>query len=84
MMTFNDFVQKDDLQIKTTSNIKAFQVFSSLSSNDVGVFLRDGPFENDKRIVFLHLSNRTQWVCYMDENFFDSYGSAPPNKLSRF
>ena len=48
MMTFNDFVQKDDLQNKTTSNIKAFQVFSSLSPNDVGAYLRDGPFENDK------------------------------------
>ena len=47
MMSFNDFVQKYKLKNKATSNIKIYQVLSSLSMNDVGICLRDGPFKND-------------------------------------
>ena len=52
--------------------------------NDVGIYLRDGPFKSDIGIVNLHPSKGTQWVCYINENFFDSYGCSPPKKLSKF
>ena len=44
-MTFNDFVRKHNLKNKATSNIKIQQVLSSLGLNDVGNYLRDGPFQ---------------------------------------
>ena len=47
MMTFNDFIKKYKLKNEATSNIKIQQVLSSLSFNDVGIYLRDGPFESD-------------------------------------
>ena len=84
MMTFNDFVRKYDLKNKATSNIKIQQVLSSLSLNDIGIYLRDGPFESDIGIVNLHPSRGTHWVCYINENYFDSYGCIPPKKLSKF
>ena len=84
MMTFNDFIKKYNLRNKATSNIKIQQVLSSLSSKDVGVHLRDGPFESDVGIVTLHPSKGTHWVCYIYENYFDSYGCAPPKILSKF
>ena len=84
MMTFNDFVRKYDLKIKATSNIKIQQVLSSLSLNDIGIYSRDGPFESDIGIVNLHPSRGTHWVCYINENYFDSYGCIPPKKLSKF
>ena len=56
MMTFNDFNKNYNLRNKATSNIKIQQVLSSLSLNDVGVHLRDGPFESDVGIVNLHLA----------------------------
>ena len=40
-MTFNDFVKKFDLKNRATSNIKIQHVLSSLSLNDVGIYLRD-------------------------------------------
>ena len=83
-MAFNDFVRKYDLKNKATSNIKIQQVLSSLSLNDVGVYLRDGPFESDIGIVNLHPSKGTHWVCYINETFFDSYGVVRPKKLSKF
>ena len=83
MMSFNDFVKKFNLKNKATSNIKIQQVLSSLSSNDVGIYLRDGPFKTNIGIVNLHPSKGTHWVCYLDENYFDSYGCSPPNKLSK-
>ena len=84
MMTFNDFIKKYNLRNKATSNIKIQQVLSSLSLNDVGVYLRDGPFGSDVGVVNLHPSKGTHWVCYINENYFDSYGCAPPKKLSKF
>ena len=48
--------------------------------NNVGIYLRDGSFSGDIGIVNLHQSRGTQWVCYMNENYFDSYGCAPPKK----
>ena len=84
MMIFNDFVRKYDLKNKATSNKKIQQVLSSLSLNDIGIYLRDGPFESDIGIVNLHPSKGTHWVCYINENYFDSYGIVCPKKLSKF
>ena len=84
MMTFNDFNKKYKLKNKATSNIKSQQVFSSLSLNDVGIYLRDGPFESDIGIVNSHLSKGTHWICYINENYFDTYGVVCPKKLAKF
>ena len=84
ILTFIDFIKKYRLKNKATSNIKIQQVLSSLSLNDIGIYLRDGPFESDIGIVNLHPSRGTHWVCYINENYFDSYGCSPPKKLSKF
>ena len=67
-MTFNDFFKKYKLKNKAISNIKIQQILSSLSLNDVGIDLRDGPFSSDIGIVNLHPSKRTHWVIYINEN----------------
>ena len=84
MITFHDFVHKYKLKNKSTSNIKIQQVLSSLGLNDVGIYLKDGSFSSDIGIVNLHASKGTHWVCYINENYFDSYGCSPPKKLSKF
>ena len=84
MMTFNDFNKKDKLKNKATSNIKIQQVLSSLSLNDVGIYLRDGPLKSDIGVVNLHPSKGSHWICYVNENYFDSYGIVCPKKLSKF
>ena len=84
MITFNDFIKKFNLKNKATSNIKLQNILSSLPLNDVGIYLRDGPFKSDIGIVNLHPSKGTHWVCYIYENYFDSYGVVCPKKLSKF
>ena len=84
ILTFNEFIKKHNLRNKATSNIKIQQVLSSLSLIDVGIYLRDGSFKSDIGIVNLHPSKGTHWVCYIYENYFDSYGITPPRKLSKF
>ena len=42
------------------------QVLSSLSLNDKGIYLGDGPFESNIGIVNLHLPKRSPWVCYIN------------------
>ena len=83
-MTFNDSVHKYNLENRQTSNKKIQQVLSSVSLNDIGIYLRDGPFSSDIGIVFLHPLKGTHWVCYLNEKYFDSYGCSPPQKLSNF
>ena len=84
ILTFNDFIKKYNLKNKATSNIKIQQVLSSLSLNNVGIYLRDDSFSTDIGIVNLHPSRGTHWVVYINENYFDSYSCSPPKKLSKF
>ena len=84
MISFNDFVHKHNLKNKATSNIKIQQVLSSLSLKDVGIFLRDGPFKSHIGIVNLHPLEGTHWVCFINENYSDSYGVVCPKKLFKF
>ena len=66
-----------------TSNLKIQQVLSSLSLNDVGIYLAHGSFSTDIGVVNLHPSKGTPRVCYINENCFDSYGCVSPKKLSK-
>ena len=50
----------------------------------VGIYLRDGDFSTNDGIVNLHPSRGTNWVGYINENYFDSYGFVCPKKLSKF
>ena len=84
IMSLNDFNKKYNLQNKTTSNFEILQVLSSLSLNDVAIYLREGPFESDTGVVNLHSSKGTHWVCYIIENYFDSYGCVCPKKRCIF
>ena len=84
MTTFNEFIKKHILKNKATSNIEIQQVLNSIGLNNVNIYLKDGPFLSDIGILNLHPSKGTQWVCYMNENYFDSYGVVCPKKLSKF
>ena len=84
MISLNDFVDKYNLKNKATSNIKIQRILSSLSLNDVGIYLRDGLFESDIGSVNLDRSKGTHWVCYLNENYLESYGCVCPKKLSKF
>ena len=65
--SFNDFVQNYKLKNKATSNKKIQQVFSSLTLNDIKIYLKDDPFSGEIEIVHLHSSKRTHWVVYNNE-----------------
>ena len=69
-MTFNEFIKKHNLKNKATSNIKIQQVHNSIGLNNVGIYLRDGPFESDIGIVNLHPSKGSHWVFYINEKYF--------------
>ena len=85
MMSLNDFRHKYKFKIKATSNIKSYQVVSSLYLNDVKIYFRDGPFESDIGIVNLHQSKESHWVANINEIYFDSYDCIPhEKKLSKF
>ena len=71
MISIKDFINKQNLRKKATSEIKIQQVLDSMRLNNVGVYLRDGPFSSDIGIVNLHPSKESHWICYINENYFD-------------
>ena len=77
-------LKKHNLKNKATSNIKIQKVLTSIGLDNVGIYLRDGPFKSNIGVVNLHPSKGTHWVCYINENYFDSYGNICPKKLSKF
>ena len=84
MMSFIDFFHEHDLKNKAKSNIKFYEVSASLFLKDMGIHLGDGPFSSDLEIVKLHPTKGKNWVVYINENYFDSYGCGPPKRLSKF
>ena len=84
MLSFNDIVKKVDLKKKATSSMKIQKVLTSIGLDNVNIYLRDRPFSSDIGIVNLHPSKGSHWVCYINENYFDSYGVVCPKKLSKF
>ena len=84
-MAFNDFIKKYNLRNKATSNIKLYEVLKKIGlDSKVVIDLRDGDFSSNYGIVNLHPSRGSHWVCYINGNYFDSYGCVPPRKLSKF
>ena len=57
MMISNDFFQKNNLKNKATSNIKSYQVLSSIGLDNVVNCLRDGPFESNIGFAYLQQKN---------------------------
>ena len=50
----------------------------------MGTCLGNAPFSKDIGVVYLHPSKGTHWLCYINENYSDSYGFIRPKKLSKF
>ena len=85
MISFNNFIKKYNLKNKATSNIKIYEVLKKIGlDSKVVIYLRDGSFSSHIGILNLHPLKGSHWVVYIKENYFDSYGCAPPKKLSKF
>ena len=65
IMSLNDFIYKRGLKNTPTSNIKEQQILSSLSVNDVKIYLKLGPLSGNIGIVNLHPPKGTHWVVYI-------------------
>ena len=85
MVSFNDFIEKYSLKNEATSNLNLYEVLKKIGlDTKVGFYLRDGQFSADIGIVNLHPTKGTQWVCYINEKYFDGYVCSPPKELSDF
>ena len=69
MMSFKDFNIRYRFKNKATSNLKIYQVLSSIALKNIVIYLRDGPFSSDIGKVNLHPRKGTHWVVYINENF---------------
>ena len=84
MISFNKFVPKYNMKNKATSDIKIYQVLTSIGLDNVDINLGDGSFSSYKGIFNLHLYRGSHWVLYIHECYFDSNSCAPSHKLFKF
>ena len=73
----------DCLNILPNNHKHNYQILSSIALDKVDIYLRDGPFSSYIGIANLHESGRTHWVVYIIQNYFDSYGFAAPQKVTK-
>ena len=83
LITINDFIKEYKLKNEATSNTKIRHILSSLSLNDVWIYLRDGLFASDIGIVNFDPSKETHWVLFINEIYFPSYCIVCPKKLAK-
>lgn len=69
------------LKNEATSNIKIIEVINKLGIRNFNVYMRDDKITTKTGIVNLHPNKGTHWVLYINNYYFDSYGSPPPEKL---
>ena len=87
LMSLTDFINKYNSkklgQIKKSTDKLGLRVAEGtiLSREHVNIYLRNSKFTTKDGIVNFHPTKSTHWVAYMNENYFDSYGS-PPTKVS--
>ena len=84
MFSFSDSIHKYGLKNNAASKVNFNKYFLFSFLNKIGIYLRDGCSRNDTGIVNLYPPKGTHWLIYKNENYFDSYGCSPPQKLSKF
>ena len=82
MISFNDFIHKNNLKNKAISNIKISEVLKKVGlDSEVGNYLKDGNFSTNYGVFNLHPSKRTHWVCHIKDCDFDSCGFSTLKKI---
>lgn len=71
-------MKKYKLKNESTSNVKISEVINKLGIKHFDIYMRDQPLKTKQGIINLHNKKGTHWVCYYLDNYFDSYGTAPP------
>ena len=63
-----------------TSNVQIKEILNELNI-PAGIYMGDDASTTKRGIVYLHPTKGRHWVMLVDQNYFDSYGCAPPNNL---
>ena len=80
-LSFKDFVGKYGLKNEATFNVKMKEILDILKLNSTGIYMRDDKFTTTSGIFNLHPTKGTHWVMFVNEFYFDSYGSPPPTNI---
>ena len=73
------FEKSRQYQSKQFNKCFLFYIFRTMWISILG----DGPLSTSMELVNLHPTKGTHWVAYIKQKFLDSYGGAPPEKLSK-
>ena len=80
--SFTVFFQRFKLKGQATSNITLKEMLNQMTLN-TKIYMRDINFSKNS-IIDVRQCRGPDWISYMNENYFDSYGCLPLKLLSNF
>ena len=84
-MSVSDFFSRIYFEKKSQIKKKVQQnKISSFALIGVKIEIKDGSFSFDVGMEKFHPTKGTNWVSYINQNYFDSYVCSPPQKRSLF
>ena len=81
-LSFKELVEKYRIKYEATSNVKTKEILDILNLKSTGIYMRDDKFTTTAGVVNLHPTKGTHWVMFVNEFYFDSYGSPLPVNIS--
>ena len=79
----SEFVEKYRLKNEATSNVKIKEILNEINI-PCEIYMRDDKFTTPSGTVNLHPTKGTQWVMFVNEFYFDSYGCPPPLNITSY
>ena len=83
-MLFEEFCRKYGLKNASTSSDEIYKVVKELGLNDFGIYTDNQKLKTKCGLINLDEKGRgTHWVCYYENNYFDSFGGPPSENIDR-
>ena len=83
-LLFEEFCRKYGLKNASTSSDEIYKVVQELGLKDFGIYTDNQKLKTKCGLINLDEKGRgTHWVCYYENNYFDSFGGPPSENIDR-
>lgn len=80
-MNFKDFIKKYNLKNASTNSSEITIIINEIGIQNFGIYLSDGALKTKQGLINFDNKKGTHWVCYYENNYFDSYGRKPDKRI---
>ena len=83
-LLFEEFCRKYGLKNASTSSDEIYKVAKDIGLKDFSIYTDDQKLKTKCGLINLDEKGKgTHWVCYYENNYFDSFGGPPSENIDR-